>query len=520
GWWFFGVGLLGLGEGRGAGWFLVSLWVRAGLVAGGVPCSGGGGVSCMGRRRKEKGTSRGCGDCGGSGRCGDGSGGSGGRGGGSVMVGDGGRRGDGRDGGMVASVSDGGAGGGCGGPVRRGFGGLQAAAVPPVVMGSAPDEVAGSSASGLVPSSPPKLGSCDVAVALAFGDGSAEAPNDNDVVLDRMLPGSCMNMESGRRCREGFDLQRTPGLDMHGFGIVGEDVQMAPSASLNGDGPSAGLIGHGPSCCGSGGAHGLGQTLGCDLGSSADSGGMVKDGMPRPVMPLAVTFVEALRGGSVSLGRDGGSGGLDGGPIGQGHGRSSTGGRSDRGHVLIPESVVEVGARSFATTLVGLILGHCPPFVVVERFAMRLWASYGIRRVRAFGPGQLLLEFDSAERFSTLLERSPWTIAGRPVLLRHWTPEMSFEDLQPRTLPVWVKFSGMPTSLYTEVGLDLIASSFGKPILMDQVTRSGTRLRFARILVELDASMPIEREMTFELPSGATFTVSAEFAFMPPQCCE
>ncbi|GAB2209806.1 hypothetical protein Droror1_Dr00027031 [Drosera rotundifolia] len=64
----------------------------------------------------------------------------------------------------------------------------------------------------------------------------------------------------------------------------------------------------------------------------------------------------------------------------------------------------------------------------------------------------------------------------------------------------------MPTSLYTEVGLGLIVSSFGKLVLMDQVTRSGTRLRFARFLVELEAATPIEREVTFDLPGGTTFT--------------
>ncbi|GAB2229705.1 hypothetical protein Drorol1_Dr00013957, partial [Drosera rotundifolia] len=236
------------------------------------------------------------------------------------------------------------------------------------------------------------------------------------------------------------------------------------------------------------------------------------------------SFVNVLRRGDDRGGIGGGSGGCDGGrsggPGGQGSYRVSMGKRSSRGHVIVPESVVEMGARTFATTLVGLILGHCLPLTVVERLAMRLWAIYGIRRVRAFRPGQLLLEFDSTDRFPTLLERSPWTIARRPVLLRHWAPDMSFEDLQPRTLSVWVKFSGMPTSLYIEVGLGLIASSFGKPVLMDQVTRSGTRLRFARFLVELEAATPIEREVTFELPGGATFTVSAEYAFMPPQCCE
>ncbi|GAB2220913.1 hypothetical protein Drorol1_Dr00012072 [Drosera rotundifolia] len=170
---------------------------------------------------------------------------------------------------------------------------------------------------------------------------------------------------------------------------------------------------------------------------------------------LCTSFVNVLRRGDDRGGIGGGSGGCDGGcsrgPGGQGSCRVSMGERSSRGHVIVLESVVEVGVRTFATTLVGLILGHCPPFAVVERLAMRLWAIYGIRRVRAFGPGQLLLEFDSTDRFPTLLERSPWTIAGRPVMLRHWTPDMSFEDLQPRTLPVWVKFSGMPTSLYTEV---------------------------------------------------------------------
>ncbi|GAB2217647.1 hypothetical protein Droror1_Dr00000850 [Drosera rotundifolia] len=43
-----------------------------------------------------------------------------------------------------------------------------------------------------------------------------------------------------------------------------------------------------------------------------------------------------------------------------------------------------------------------------------------------------------------------------------------------------------------------------------EVTRSGTRLRFARFLMELEAATPIERKVTFELPGGATFTMPEE----------
>ncbi|GAB2244971.1 hypothetical protein Droror1_Dr00000464 [Drosera rotundifolia] len=88
------------------------------------------------------------------------------------------------------------------------------------------------------------------------------------------------------------------------------------------------------------------------------------------------SFVNVLRRGDDRGGIGGGSGGCDGGrsggPGGQGSCRVSMGERSSRGHVIVPGSVVEVGARTFATTLVGLILGHCPPFAVVERLAMRL----------------------------------------------------------------------------------------------------------------------------------------------------
>ncbi|GAB2300801.1 hypothetical protein Dimus_038635 [Dionaea muscipula] len=432
-------------------------------------------------------------------------------GGGSEFVGDDGRRGGGCEGGcgIPACGGDVSAAGRCGVSVTLAAAGLPGSCVPSTGMGLAPGVPDGSPESGLSPGLAPKGDGCAVTIQPAEDEDDDGLLDEGDC-LARGVAGSCMNLES-RAMR------------------VGLDVQLMPSVSLNGDGPPA---------SGCEGALGLGHVVCGDLASSKVAGGLNmgssgeffgrcgvhKEGAHGLVKPSTVTFAEALRDGSIGSGRGGGSGCLSGGPTGgpSGHGpsRFSMGERSDRGHVLVPESVVEVGARSFETTLVGLILGHCPPFAVVERFAMRLWASYGIRRVRAFGPGQLLLEFDSADRFPTLLERSPWTIAGRPVLLRHWTPEMSFEDLQPHTLPVWVKFSGMPTSLYTEVGLDLIASSFGKPILMDQVTRSGTRLRFARILVELDASTQIEREVTFELPGGATFTVSAEYAFMPPQCCE
>ncbi|KAL0406578.1 UNVERIFIED_CONTAM: hypothetical protein Slati_3971700 [Sesamum latifolium] len=59
-------------------------------------------------------------------------------------------------------------------------------------------------------------------------------------------------------------------------------------------------------------------------------------------------------------------------------------------------------------------------------------------------------------------------------------------------VPIWVKLRHIPIELWTTDGLSTIASSIGRPLYPNAITKAGTRLDFARVcvMVDFNATLP------------------------------
>jgi hypothetical protein len=82
------------------------------------------------------------------------------------------------------------------------------------------------------------------------------------------------------------------------------------------------------------------------------------------------------------------------------------------GHVTIapPLDVFEDGCELWKSTLVDHFVGQKLPYPVVNYIAKRLWGSYGF----------FLFTFDSVDHATNVLERAPWHMANRPLVLKRW----------------------------------------------------------------------------------------------------
>ena len=91
-------------------------------------------------------------------------------------------------------------------------------------------------------------------------------------------------------------------------------------------------------------------------------------------------------------------------------------------------------------------------------------------------------------------------------------------------VPVWVQFHGIPLEFWTLEGLSYIASAIGVPLYADAVKESCSRLSFARICVELDASKPLIHEFLLHTNSGDTVvspkytTIKVVYQWKPKLC--
>ncbi|XP_028118772.1 uncharacterized protein LOC114316296 [Camellia sinensis] len=84
-------------------------------------------------------------------------------------------------------------------------------------------------------------------------------------------------------------------------------------------------------------------------------------------------------------------------------------------------------------------------------------------------------------------------------------------------VPIWVKFFNVPFEYWDSDGLSHIASVVGIPLFMDQLTEKGSRVSFARVCVEVEATstLPLMFKVSCE---EEDVVVKVEYQGLPPKC--
>ena len=171
--------------------------------------------------------------------------------------------------------------------------------------------------------------------------------------------------------------------------------------------------------------------------------------------------------------------------------------------VAPPEEVRVEGSSFWENCLVGHFVGKRPAFPVVNAIAKKLWSKEGLQEVIAQANGFIFFLFASASGLNAILERGPWFIAGRFLVLKRWERNLNFSaEASLSKLPVWVLLYNVPVEFWTQKGLSYISSALGKPLFADSATLSRRRLDFARVCIELDANSQLIEE--FDLESGSS----------------
>ncbi|GJR80253.1 reverse transcriptase domain, reverse transcriptase zinc-binding domain protein [Tanacetum coccineum] len=112
--------------------------------------------------------------------------------------------------------------------------------------------------------------------------------------------------------------------------------------------------------------------------------------------------------------------------------------------------------------------------------------------------------------------------------LNIWTPNTLLRKDEIKSAPVWIKLHHVPIVAYSEVGLSLITTQIGRPIMLDTYTssmclKSWGRKEYARALVEVLAEEELLESLVVAIPKndgkGHTLaTISIEYEWKPPRC--
>ncbi|GJV09457.1 zinc knuckle CX2CX4HX4C containing protein [Tanacetum coccineum] len=104
-----------------------------------------------------------------------------------------------------------------------------------------------------------------------------------------------------------------------------------------------------------------------------------------------------------------------------------------------------------------------------------------------------------------VLENGPWLIRLVPLILNVWTPNSKLKKDDITYVPIWVKMHNIPIVAYSEIGLSLITSTLGKPIMLDGYTsnmciNSWGRNSYARALIEVSAKTALLDSIVVAIP--------------------
>ncbi|KAF7822169.1 hypothetical protein G2W53_027624 [Senna tora] len=98
-----------------------------------------------------------------------------------------------------------------------------------------------------------------------------------------------------------------------------------------------------------------------------------------------------------------------------------------------------------------------------------------------------------AHRLQSIINRNegPWAIQNKFLVMKPWQPNLILEKFSLNAVPVWVEFWGFPLEYYTASVADLVGSMVGDVLQVDFSDQGIRNLRYLRVKVELDHSLPL-----------------------------
>ncbi|XP_060965179.1 uncharacterized protein LOC115720071 [Cannabis sativa] len=178
---------------------------------------------------------------------------------------------------------------------------------------------------------------------------------------------------------------------------------------------------------------------------------------------------------------------------------------------------IEYESEYWKTAMLCVVMGANPPIKVFEGFARRVWGDLGIEKIARMNNGVTLVKFNDEATRDYVLEAGVVHFDNKPVIMRPWTPEVNSMKLI-KFVSVWVKLPGLGLQYWGTNCLSALVSTIGTPIMVDNITKERSQVKFARVLVEIEIKDEVPAAIEFENEWGVLDTVPVEYEWLPTKC--
>ncbi|XP_038982161.1 uncharacterized protein LOC120110653 [Phoenix dactylifera] len=131
--------------------------------------------------------------------------------------------------------------------------------------------------------------------------------------------------------------------------------------------------------------------------------------------------------------------------------------------------------------------------------------------------GHVVVRFKGEEDREVALTRGPWMAGGQILAVERWRPDFIPCAKMVNNVLVWVRLPDLPLEFWVIESIMEVAVAVGRPIAVDGFTEKRSRIGFARVLVEVDASRPL-RSRAFVRGLTERFWQAFVYESLPAVC--
>nr|GLL21477.1 uncharacterized protein LOC109184888 [Ipomoea trifida] len=185
------------------------------------------------------------------------------------------------------------------------------------------------------------------------------------------------------------------------------------------------------------------------------------------------------------------------------------------GTAVLDESEIWVAPKQWNFSLLGCFAGRFPGHKAIDA----LVAFWKVKCKVVMQPnGFVMFRFQSEGDRCAVLKNGPYFLYGKRLFLDSLPENFWLELSDYCMVPTWVRFVDLPDMCWKPEALSKIASCLGNPICMDKRTKEKKKRDFARILVEIDSSIPPVEKIPIALPNGEIIHQAVFYELFPCFC--
>lgn len=156
--------------------------------------------------------------------------------------------------------------------------------------------------------------------------------------------------------------------------------------------------------------------------------------------------------------------------------------------VKLDKDGIDAQNKKWECALIIYVIGNTLRYKFMERYIAQTWSRVVIPVLYLHKDGYYIAKFNTLGVLKDILYGGPYTINGRPMILKQWTPDFDLKAEFLTEIPLWITFPKLLISYWGNKTLSQLASAIQKPLFADECTTKQTRISYARILVEANVT--------------------------------